>query len=36
LAKGDKPAAIRCFQRVLELDPSDQEAAKQLANARAK
>jgi predicted alpha/beta superfamily hydrolase len=36
LAKGDKPAALRCFQRVLELDPGDQEAVKQLENARAK
>lgn len=34
LVKGDKAAAARCFERALELDPSDQEVRAELAQVR--
>jgi len=36
LVKEDKAAAIRCFERVLQLRPGDEEAAQFLKSARAK
>lgn len=36
LAKEDKAAAMRCFERVLQLKPGDEEATQQLQNARGK
>jgi len=36
LAKEDKTAAIRCFERVLQLKPDDEEATKMLQSVRAK
>jgi tetratricopeptide (TPR) repeat protein len=36
LAKEDKAAAIRCFERVLQLHPGDEEATKMLQSVRAK
>jgi predicted alpha/beta superfamily hydrolase len=35
LAKGDKAAAIRSFERVLQLKPGDEDATEQLKNLRA-
>jgi predicted alpha/beta superfamily hydrolase len=36
LAKEDKVSAVRCFERVLQLKPGDQDAARQLESARGK